>query len=95
MPHFYVIMSVSYLNVRLEEKRIPVLKRLEVNLEFEYWCEDQLCTRVFADYAEQSVKVENFTDDIIFQAFERRKITIGTVAGFLWERVFQKNKGEL
>ncbi|MCI9077589.1 MAG: hypothetical protein HFH68_01525 [Lachnospiraceae bacterium] len=61
-------------------------------LKFEYWYGPKLCTRVFVDYAEQSVKVINFTDDIILQAFGRRKITIGTIDEFFRERVFPETR---
>lgn len=68
------------------------LNRLGRKLEFEYWCEDRLCTSFSVDYGKQSVEVENFTDDIILQAFGRREITIGTVDEFFRERVFPETR---
>ena len=61
-------------------------------LRFEYYCEDELCTRVFVDYDRQKVSVENFTDDIISQAFGKRTAEIEDVDDFFRERVFPETR---
>lgn len=61
-------------------------------LKFEYWYGDKLCTSVFVDYGKQSIEIKNFTDDIILQAFGRRKVIIETIDEFFRERVFPETR---
>lgn len=70
------------------EDGLSDVKCIGKNLKFEYWYGSLLCTRVFVDYRKQTVEVENFTDDIILQAFGRRKIATSTIDEFFRERVF-------
>ena len=48
-------------------------------LDFEYYEEDRLCTKVHVDYKTQKIDVVNYTDDIVSQAFGRRNVTIDTI----------------
>lgn len=68
------------------------VKHIGKNLKFEYWYGPVLCTSVFVDYRKQSVEVKNFTDDIVLQAFGRRKITTSTIDEFFRERVFPETR---
>ncbi|MBQ3514040.1 MAG: hypothetical protein IJA32_09640 [Lachnospiraceae bacterium] len=61
-------------------------------LKFEYYEKDKLNTRVQVDYSRQEILVENFTDDIVEQAFGRRKVTIETIDEFFRERVFPETR---
>lgn len=59
-------------------------------LDFEYYEKANLCSRVHVDYDKQSVSVENFTDDIIAQAFGKQKVTIESIDSFFRDRVFDE-----
>ncbi len=61
-------------------------------LRFEYYYQENLCTKVFVDYTKQTVEVENYTDDIISQAFGRRNISIESIDEFFRERVFPETR---
>lgn len=61
-------------------------------LDFEYYEKDKLCTRVHVDYNNQEVHVENFTDDIVAQAFGNNKVTIDSVDEFFKDRVFAESR---
>ena len=61
-------------------------------LDFEYYEEDRLCTKVHVDYKTQKVDVVNYTDDIVSQAFGRRNVTIDTIDEFFRERVFPETR---
>ncbi len=74
------------------EDGLSDVKCIGKNLKFEYWYGSVLCTRVFVDYRKQTVEVENFTDDIVLQAFGRRKITTSTIDEFFRERVFPETR---
>lgn len=59
-------------------------------LDFEYYEKDKLCSRVHVDYSSGVVNVENFTDDIVAQAFGRQKVTIDSIDSFFRDRVFDE-----
>lgn len=61
-------------------------------LDFEYYNKEKLCTRVHVDYNKQEVLVENFTNDIIEQAFGKQRVTIDSIDEFFRERVFEETR---
>lgn len=61
-------------------------------LKFEYYEKDKLNTKVSVDYVKQEIIVENFTDDIVEQAFGKRKITMDIIDEFFRERVFPETR---
>lgn len=61
-------------------------------LDFEFYEKEKLCTRVHVDYAAQTVDVQNFTDDVVAQAFGRQKITIESIDEFFRDRVFPETR---
>lgn len=61
-------------------------------LDFEYYMKDKLCSRVHVDYDKQTIDVENFTDDLIEQAFGLQKITIDSIDEFFRDRVFPETR---
>ena len=61
-------------------------------LKFEFYEKDKLCTRVFVNYSSGVVDVENFTDDVIEQAFGNRKVCIEDVDDFFRSRIFAETR---
>ena len=56
----------------------------------------ELCTIIDADYKTHSVKIENFTDDLIFRAFGvREKVTWEEYNNFLESRCFPRTRANV
>ena len=79
---------LPYLNVYRDSSFRRV--RVDKGYDFEYYEKDKLCSRVHVDYSSGVVTVENFTDDIVAQAFGRQKVTIDSIDSFFRDRVFDE-----
>lgn len=61
-------------------------------LKFEYYYVDKLCTRCVVDYNKESIKVENFTSELVLQAFGNWKLTMDSIDEFFRERCFEETR---
>ena len=62
----------------------------------EYYDKDKLCTRIYADFSDKTVKVENFTEHTIKTAFGKKAhISWEDFEAFLEERCISKNRDGL
>lgn len=64
-------------------------------LDFEYFCGSELCTRVHVDYNKGTVEVENFTDDLVNQAFGKQKVSIESIDEFFRDRVIPETRVDI
>ena len=70
--------------------------RKEDVMVLEFYNKDSLSTRIFVDYPNNSVKIENFTDDIIDRAFGvNEHPTIQDFEDFLEDRCFPRTRDGL
>lgn len=62
----------------------------------EYYNRDKLCTRIYADFTDKTVKVENFTDHTVKTAFgNNENISWTDFKAFLEERCISKDRDGL
>lgn len=61
-------------------------------LKFEFYEKDKLCTKVSVDYSIGTVNVENFTDDVVEQAFGNREVCIEDIDDFFRSRIFAETR---
>lgn len=59
----------------------------------DYMDKDKLSTRIYVDYSDESVRIENFTDDLIAKAFGNNETpTFSDYEKFLESRCFPRNR---
>ena len=62
----------------------------------EYYDRDKLCTRIYADFTDQTVKAENFTEHTVKTAFgNNENISWADFEAFLEERCISKDRDGL
>lgn len=61
-------------------------------LKFEYYFDNTLCTECKVDYGVGSIDIKNYTDNIVFQAFGKRRMSIDEIDEFFRERCFPETR---
>lgn len=84
--------SVGSISNVLKEVR----KQKRTVREMEFLFQEELCTRIYVDFQNEKVEIENFTDDNIRRAFGcKNQVSWQDFQGFLEERCFPRSRDRM
>ncbi len=64
--------------------------------EIEFLFQEELCTRIYVDFQNETVEIENFTEDNIRRAFGcKKQVSWQDFQGFLEERCFPRSRDRM